>query len=152
MQRPPELFAELVSALETGQDNNGAVTLTLSPATVSWLHDGCTQFATGERSALCTALGLRGQGLNLPVSQYARQTRDAALRAAFSHIAGQSKYERCQALGYTIRQFENRTWPRVCNLSEPPARLTDTQRHIFAAFRAYGRVPRSTSRLSEILR
>lgn len=144
METPTGHFLELIRVLELGAD--------IPPDVASWWHDGCSSFAAGDTKTLDEALGLRGAGIKLPVNTYARQTRDAALVAAFELIEGRNYWTRVQALADAIRAFEGRTWPRVREYREPPARLTPVQRHLFAAFVAFPKVPCSPSRLSEILR
>lgn len=143
MTAPVAHFRKLTAALEQGRE--------LPPEIVTWWHHGCVKFAAGESKTLCEALGLRGQGINLPVSVYARQTRDQALARALALIEGKSPWARCTALAQQIARFDSITWRRVRNFDEPPARLTPVQKHLFAAFKAYSRVPQSPSRLHELL-
>ncbi|RJS95281.1 hypothetical protein [Salinisphaera sp. Q1T1-3] len=144
MTSPVGNFRDLTRALEAGS--------ALPDHVVVWLHDGCARFYAGEVSSLDIALGIRGQGINLPVNQYAWQTRDMELAAAYQHIEGRSERARLQELRRQIRAFGSRTWPRVRAYSEPPDRLTPLQVHLFRAFQVGQHIPESVSRLRDVVR
>ena len=108
-----------------------------------WLEDGLSRFLAGETTTLCSALGLRTSGRRGRVGTALRQDdRDRALRAAAAALADQP--DPAAALACAVRRFESSTWPRVRDLPAPPDRFDDTQRALFAAFRA-GQPPRSRS-------
>ncbi|ROO31979.1 hypothetical protein [Salinisphaera japonica] len=143
MASPVNQFRDLIEALEVGPEVPGDV--------AAWLHDGCVRFATGETRSLDAALGLRGQGINRPASQYALETRDAELIAALNLIDGKSDRARCKELRRQIAAFDSRTWPRVRAYHRPPDRLTPIQAHLFHAFKTGQHMPEA-GRLAEIAR
>jgi hypothetical protein len=117
---PAALVRRLRVALATGS---------LPPDVSNWLADGLDAWLADEAPTLCAALGLRGPGRTGRVQQSLRlQERDAALAAAHATLPS------VDALAAAVRRFE-RTWPRVAHLDEPPPKLSDTERELFAAFR-----------------
>lgn len=149
---PAGHFRELVRALETGAPDDDGVNVRLTGDAARWLHAGLVDYEENDRLTLCVALELRRRGVDARPRQYARETRNEHPRRAFAQIEGKTDYKRTAALAKAVFQFETRTWPRVRYEADPPSRLTPAQREIFRAFKAYGRVPCSTSQLADIVR
>jgi len=115
----------------------------LPPDLAAWLADGLSAWlAAGGRRSLDASLGIVGRGVRSLATHDATRRRDAALMSAFEFAHdGQHRDARwrARALSAAIEKFERRTWPRVRDADEPPARLSRLERELFRARRLAGR-------------
>ena len=91
------------------------------------------------------ALALRARGCESIHAAEARLARDEAIRRAFRlHNGRLAEFRRI------VLRFTAITWPRVCGLEAPPARLTPVQCELFRAA-VNGPIPTSARQLRRVI-
>ena len=114
-----------------------------------WLQDAITAFEESPwEITLCSALGLRGRGIQSIETRRRREARNAALADAI--ILLQDDPRPAKALRDRIVQFERRKAAMVEGSSTPPHGWDLVDTALFGAYKPGLRVPRSPQYLEAL--
>lgn len=97
-------------------------------------------------------LGLAGRpGRHHLSTRYARYRRDQWLAKAFELVGGATYAERLEKLVLEMRRFDERAWPRLRHLDDPPPRASALRCALFRARRAHP-FPRTQKHVGNMMR
>ncbi len=112
-------------------------------AAAEWFSKGCRQYLTGAQDTLDKACGLTStSGKYKARTLWARQERDRLIRQAMTFIDPDLGHtRRCELLADQIRSFEARIWPRLRDLDELPAEVSELRKSLWLAKRTGASLP-----------
>lgn len=122
--------------------------------TAAWFAAGLESWNRGEHKTLCTALGVRADGIPSPATEAAQRRMREALQTAFALAPfdpSQSTTQRLQALGDAITRFESSSWRWSRDRDAPPETFNSRQAGLWLLLKAGARVPRSARQLRRLL-